>query len=172
MSSRADDRIHPEARKQIEVLVVESNPADTNLTEIAFKAAGLTSGFRSVSDGEDALAYVHKEGKYKNVATPDLIFLDLSLPKVSGLEVLKAIKSTPHLMHIPIVVASGSEDPEHIRAVYALNGNCFMRKPHDLTQFLRFVETCYDFWGSVVTLSPPPKGRPLELPLTHSANSL
>ena len=68
---------------------------------------------------------------------------------------LKAIKTTPHLMHIPIVVASGSENPDHVRAVYALNGNCFMRKPQDLTQFLRFVETCYEFWGSVVTLSPP-----------------
>jgi CheY-like chemotaxis protein len=120
-------------RKQIEILVVESDPADANLTEIAFKKAGLTSGFRSVSDGADALAYVHKQGKYANVATPDLIFLDLSLPKVSGLEVLKAIKSTPHLMHIPIVVASGSEDPEH----------------------MRFMEMCYEFWGSVVTLSPP-----------------
>ena len=73
-------------------------------------------------------------------------------------EVLKAIKSTPHLMHIPIVVASGSEDPAHIRAVYALNGNCFMRKPSDLTQFLRFVEMCYGFWGSV-TLSPAEKRR-------------
>lgn len=143
------------AKKQIEILVVESNPADTELTETAFKAAGLTSGFRFVSDGEDALAYVHKEGKYADVATPDLIFLDLSLPKVSGLEVLKAIKTTPHPMHIPIVVASGSEDPEHIRAVYALNGNCFMRKPSDLPQFLRFVEMCYEFWGSIVTLCPP-----------------
>ncbi len=143
------------ARKQIEILVVESNPADTRLTEVAFKAAGLTSGFRSVSSGEDALAYVHKEGKYADVTTPDLIFLDLSLPKVSGLDVLRAIKATPHLMHIPIVVASGSDDPEHVRAVYALNGNCFMRKPQDLTQFLRFIEMCYQFWGSVVTLCPP-----------------
>lgn len=146
-------------RKQIEILVVESNPSDTRLTETAFRAAGLTSGFRSVSDGEDALAYVHKQGKYAEVSTPDLIFLDLSLPKVSGLEVLRAIKTTPHLMHIPIVVASGSDDPEHVRAVYALNGNCFMRKPHDLTQFLRFIEMCYEFWGSVVTLSPPARPR-------------
>jgi CheY-like chemotaxis protein len=137
---------------------VESNPADTRLTEVAFKAAGLTSGFRSVTSGEDALAYVHHEGKYANAAVPDLIFLDLSLPKVSGLEVLKAIKTTPHLMHIPIVVASGSDDPEHVRAVYALNGNCFMRRPQDyLAQFLRFIEMCYGFWGSVVTLSPPPR---------------
>ena len=141
-------------RHQIEILVVESNPADTRLTEEAFRAAGLTSGFRSVSDGDDALAYVHKQGKYFNVPTPDVIFLDLSLPKVSGLEVLKAIKTTPHLMHIPIVVASGSDDPEHVREVYALNGNCFIRKPTDLTQFLKFVETCFEFWGNVVTLSP------------------
>lgn len=122
-------------RKQIEILVVESNPADTNLTEIAFKKAGLTSGFRSVSDGADALAYVHKQGKYANAATPDLIFLDLSLPNVSGLEVLKAIKTTPQLMHIPIVVASGSEDPEHVRAIYALNGHCFMRNRATLRNF-------------------------------------
>jgi two-component system, chemotaxis family, response regulator Rcp1 len=154
MSSLSFGHDLPAPRKQIEILVVESNPADVRLTELAFKSAGLTSGFRTVSDGEDALAYVHKKGNYVNVATPDLIFLDLSLPRVSGLDVLKAIKSTPHLMHIPIVVASGSDDPEHIRAVYALNGNCFMRKPDSLTQFLKFVETCYEFWGSVVTLSP------------------
>ena len=157
MSNTSDSRDVPVQRKQIEILVVESNAADTLLIETAFRAAGLTSGFRSVSDGEDALAYVHKQGRYANATTPDLIFLDLSLPRVSGLEVLQAIKSTPHLMHIPIVVASGSEDPEHVRAVYALNGNCFMRKPNDLTQFLRFVEMCYEFWGSVVTLSPPPR---------------
>jgi chemotaxis family two-component system response regulator Rcp1 len=155
MSSPSPRSDLPAARKQIEILVVESSPADTKLTEHAFRAAGLTSGFRSVTDGEDALNYVHKEGKYRDVPTPDVIFLDLSLPKISGLEVLKAVKSSPHLMHIPVVVASGSEDPEHVRAVYALNGNCFMRKPSDLTQFLKFVESCYEFWGSVVTLCPP-----------------
>ena len=153
MSTPSVKRVLP-SRKQIEILVVESNPADTFLTSEAFKAAGLTSGFTSVTCGEDALNYVHKQGEYANVTTPDVIFLDLSLPGVTGLEVLKAIKTTPHLMHIPVVVASGSEDPEHVRAVYALNGNCFMRKPDDLTQFLKFVETFYDFWGNVVTLSP------------------
>jgi hypothetical protein len=74
MSSPSPSRDLPTPRKQIEILVVESNPADTRLTEEAFRAAGLTSGFRSVSDGEDALAYVRKEGRYVNVATPDLIF--------------------------------------------------------------------------------------------------
>lgn len=138
----------------IEMLVVNSSASDMRLTIEAFKEAGLTSGLRCVTDGEDALMYVRGEGKYAGVPVPDIIFLDLSLPRVSGLEVLKAIKSTPSLMHIPIVVASGSDDPEVVRAVYALNGNCFIRKPSDLTQFLKFVESCYIFWGTVVTLSP------------------
>ena len=140
--------------KRIEILLVESNPTDTLLTIEAFKAAGLTSGLRSVTDGEDALMYVHRQGRYANVQIPDVVFLDLSQPRMSGLEVLKAIKSTPELMHIPIVVAAGSDDPDFVRAVYALNGNCFIRKPTDLVQFRRFVETCFEFWSSVVTLSP------------------
>jgi chemotaxis family two-component system response regulator Rcp1 len=143
------------SRKRIEILMVESNPADTFLTSEAFKAAGLTSRFTTVSNGDDALNYIHQRGVYANVTTPDVVFLDLSRPDVTGLEVLRAIKTTPHLMHIPVVVASGSEDPEHVRAIYALNGNCFMSKPNDLTQCLKFVETCFGFWGSVVTPNQP-----------------
>jgi CheY-like chemotaxis protein len=137
---------------------VNSDPADTRLIVEAFQEAGMTGGLRCVEDGEDALMYVRGEGKYASATTPDVIFLDLSLPKVTGLQVLKAIKSSPSLMHIPIVVASGSDDPEVVRAVYALNGNCFIRKPLDLPQFLKFVESCYAFWGSVVTLSPKAHG--------------
>ena len=135
-----------------EVLIVESNPADTLLTVEAFRVAGLTSGLHCVTDGDDALMYVRREGQYANVKVPDLIFLDLSQPRMSGLKVLRVIKSTPALMHIPIVVAAGSDDPEFVRAVYKLNGNCFMRKPGDLPEFARFIEACYEFWGSVVTL--------------------
>jgi CheY-like chemotaxis protein len=142
------------SRNQLEVLVVQSNPADTLLTVEAFKASGLTNGLHCATDGEDALQYVRREGQYSNVRIPDLIFLDLSQPRVSGLEVLKVIKSNPELMHIPIVVAAGSDDPKFVRAVYALNGNCFIRKPSELTEFIRFIETCYEFWGNVVTLSP------------------
>jgi two-component system, chemotaxis family, response regulator Rcp1 len=145
--------------KQVEILVVESNPADTMLTVAAFKAAGLTSGLRCVTEGEDALSYVRREGQYVDVPIPDLIFLDLSNPRISGLEVLRVLKATPELRHIPIVVAAGSDDPKFIRAVYHLNGNCFIRKPNELTQFLRFVETCFEFWGNVVTLSPKPGAR-------------
>jgi len=153
-SSRSDDSPTP---RQIEVLVVQSNPADTLVTVEAFHAAGLTTGLSCVEEGEDALSYVRGEGKYANVPTPDLIFLDLSQPRVSGLEVLKVIKSTPALMHIPIVVAAGSDDPKFVRAVYALNGNCFIRKPGELQEFVRFIESCYEFWSKVVTLSPQPQ---------------
>jgi two-component system response regulator len=99
--SRSDDLATP---RQIEVLVVQSNPDETMLTVEAFHVAGLTTGLNYVTEGEDALSYVRGEGKYAHAPTPDLIFLDLSQPRVSGLEVLKVIKSTPELMHIPIVV--------------------------------------------------------------------
>src|ERR1700694_6318744 len=143
--------------RQIEVLVVQSNPADTLLTVEAFHAAGLTTGLSCVTEGEDALSYVRGEGKYAHVPTPDLIFLDLSQPRVSGLEVLKVIKSTPELMHIPIVVAAGSDDPRFVRAVYELNGNWFIRKPGELHEFVRFIQSCYEFWSRVVTLNPRPQ---------------
>jgi two-component system, chemotaxis family, response regulator Rcp1 len=143
--------------RQLEVLVVQSNPVDTLLTMEAFKVAGLTSGLHCVTDGEDALMYVGREGKYAKQAIPDLIFLDLSQPRISGLGVLKILKSTPSLMHIPIVVAAGSDDPEFVRQVYALNGNCFMRKPEELAEFAKFIEACYEFWSRVVTL---PSHRP------------
>jgi chemotaxis family two-component system response regulator Rcp1 len=143
--------------RQLQVLVVQSNPVDTILTVEAFRVAGLTSGLHCVSDGEDALAYVRREGVYAREAIPDLIFLDLSQPRVSGLEVLKILKSTPSLMHIPIVVAAGSDEPDFVRKVYALNGNCFIRKPDELREFAKFIEACYEFWSSVVTL---PSHRP------------
>jgi CheY-like chemotaxis protein len=145
--------------RHFKILVVESNPADTMLTVAALKATGLTSGFRCVRDGEDALRYVRREGSYAKVPIPDLIFLDLSIPRISSLEVLKVIKTTPNLMHIPIVVAAGSSDPKFIRAVYRLNGNCFIRKPNELTEFVRFIETCFEFWGNVATLMPKPTRR-------------
>ncbi len=158
-TSLAEDVDKVTGPANFEVLVVQSNPVDSMLTVAAFKAAGLTTGLRCVTEGPDALAYVHKQGVYAHVPAPDLIFLDLSHPRVSGLEILKVIKSTQELMHIPIVVAAGSEDPKFIRAVYALNGNCFIRKPGELQEFVRFIETCYEFWSRVVTLSPKPESR-------------
>lgn len=155
--SRPDELEIAARPRDLEVLVVQSNPVDTLLTVEAFKSAGMTSGLRCVTDGKDALMYVRREGRYASVRIPDLIFLDLSQPNISGLEVLKVIKSTKELMHIPIVVAAGSDDPKFVRAVYELNGNCFIRKPGELKEFARFIESCYQFWGTVVTLCPKPK---------------
>ena len=147
--------------KQIEVLVVQSNPADTLLTIEALKAAGLTNGLRCVSEGKDALGYMLRKGPHSNVPIPDLIFLDLSQPRMASLEVLKIVRSTPALTHIPIVVAAGSDDPQFVRSVYALNGNCFIRKPDELEEFARFIDTWYQFWCGVVTLVPSrPKTAP------------
>jgi CheY-like chemotaxis protein len=137
--------------RQIEVLVVQSNPADTLLTAEAFHAAGLTTGLSCVMEGKDALSQVAREGEYAHVPTPDLIFLDLSQPRASGLEVLKVIKSTPELMHIPIVVAAGSDDPKFVRAVYALKRQLL----HSETWRAARIRSIH----RVVTLCPPPPKR-------------
>jgi two-component system response regulator len=134
------------------ILIVEGNPAEVLLISEAFKASGITTGLYVIADLDDALSYLRREGKYGNVTVPDLIFLDLSFRETEGLAVLREIKSTPALIHIPIVVAAGSDDPELVRSVYSLNGNAFIRKPNELGELLRFVKTCYQFWGSVVTL--------------------
>jgi CheY-like chemotaxis protein len=152
MAKTSDNGTHRK-RRRITVLLVQSNPADSLMTKEAFKAAGVKTGVHCVSDGDEVLSYVEGRGKYTHTPLPDLIFLDLSNPSASGLNILKVIKSTPDLMHIPIVVAAGSDDPKFIRSVYTLNGNCFIRKPGELGEFVRFIETCYYFWANIVTLS-------------------
>lgn len=137
----------------IEVLVVESNPADALLTMTAFHAAGLTNGIYCVREGQDAIMYLRREGPYVAARVPDLIFLDLSQPRMSALLALEVIKSTSALSHIPVVVAADTDDPAFVEAVYSLNANCFIRKPTELMQFLRCIESCYEYWVSVVTLS-------------------
>jgi len=145
----------------IEVLVVESNPADALRTMTAFRAAGLTNGIHCVRDGQDALNYLRREGPYTEARVPDLIFLDLPEPRVSALHALKLIKSTPALKHIPVVVAADAVDDKFVQAVYSMQGSGFIKKPVELMQFLRCIESCYEYWISVVTLDrkPRPAGR-------------
>ena len=144
----------PLSTKQIAILIVDGNPAEVLLIREAFKAAGITGGLYTITDLTEVLMYTRRQGKYADAPAPDLIFLDLSFREKDGLDILKEIKSTPSLVHIPIVVASGSDDPSLVRAAYDLNGNCFIRKPNELGELLRFIKTCYQFWGTVVTLSP------------------
>jgi chemotaxis family two-component system response regulator Rcp1 len=138
--------------QNLDILLVENDPAAARLTKEAFREAGLSEGVRSVPDGEEALAYLRREEKYADHPHPDVIFLDLHLPKMSGLEVLAEIKSNPRLVVTPVVVVSGSADPHEIREAYELHASCYVRKPDDLHNFLKFIRICYEFWGEVVTL--------------------
>ena len=141
-------------QQNLEILIIENDPAAARLTKEAFREAGLTSGVRSVPDGEEALAHLRREGQHANHPHPDMIFLDLHLPKKSGLEVLAELKANPRLKATPVVVISGSEDPQEVREAYELHASCYIRKPDDLHCFLQFIRVCFEFWGSVVTLPP------------------
>src|SRR3954470_18818130 len=149
----------PNTSSPLEVLIVENDPAASRLTQEAFRETGVTEGVRCVRDGDEALALLRGQGQYAGQPQPDIIFLDLHLPRKSGLEVLKEIKTTQRLQATPVVVVSGSDDPREVREAYELHASCYIRKPNDLHQFLRFVATCYEFWGTVVTLPPKPEAQ-------------
>ena len=138
------------SNRRLDILIVENDPATARLTKEAFREAGLTDAVISVPDGDDALTYLRREQPYAAHPRPDLIFLDLHLPKKSGLEVLAEIKSSPTLRVTPVVVVSGSANPDEIREAYELHASCYVRKPDDLDQFINFARTCYEFWGGPV----------------------
>ena len=146
-----------QSRPQLDILLVENDAGMAALTKIAFKEAGLHEGVTCVSDGEEALAFLRKEEHHKGHQHPDMIFLDLHLPKQSGLEVLEEIKANPNWSATPVVVVSGYSDAQEIRKAYELHASCYVRKPDDLDEFMRFAKVCYEFWGSVVTLAPSEK---------------
>jgi chemotaxis family two-component system response regulator Rcp1 len=146
--------------RQLDILIVENDPAMARLTKEAFKEAGLSEGVRSVAHGSEALAYLRREEEHADHRSPDIIFLDLHLPKESGLEILKIIKADPILVTTPVVVVSGSENPREVREAYELHASCYVRKPSDLHQFLYFIKICYEFWGKIVTLPPKAEGAP------------
>ena len=139
---------------RLDILLIENDAAAARLTKEAFQEAGLKETVHSVPDGDQALALLRREAPYDNHPVPDVIFLDLHLPKKSGIQVLAEIKQNPNLKIIPVVVVSGSENPNEIREAYELHANCYIRKPNDLHQFLKFIAICYQFWGAVVTLPP------------------
>jgi chemotaxis family two-component system response regulator Rcp1 len=140
-----------QASQRLAILLIENDPAMAKLTHIAFQEAGLHSGVIAVADGDEALEYL-RDRNHQQDDGPDLIFLDLHLPKKSGLEVLKEIKESPVWSVTPVVVVSGYSDPLEIRRAYELHASCYVRKPSDLEQFLRFAQVCYEFWGQVATL--------------------
>jgi two-component system, chemotaxis family, response regulator Rcp1 len=148
-SEGADGRL-----KQLRILLIENDPAAARLTKEAFKLNGLADSVTAVSDGEDALALLRREQQFAEHPRPDIIFLDLHLPRKSGLEVLKELKANPDLALTPVIVVSGSDDPQEVRRAYELHASCYVRKPDDLDELLQFVCTCYGFWADHVVLPP------------------
>jgi len=138
--------------RPIEILLVEDNPGDARLAWEAIKEARVTSIMRWVTDGVEALSYLRREGKYADARRPDLILLDLNLPRKDGREVLAEIKSDPLFKRIPVVVLTTSQADEDVLNAYHLNANCYISKPVDLGQFMRVISAIENFWLTVVRL--------------------
>ena len=135
-----------------EVLLVEDNPADIRLTREAMKEGHMLNHLHVVTDGEQALQFLTRQPPYEDAPRPDLVLLDLNLPKKSGREVLAEIKQDPDLMSIPIVVLTTSRADEDVASTYELRANCFITKPMDLDKFIHVVQQIESFWLSVVRL--------------------
>jgi len=136
----------------IEILLVEDNPGDVRLTQEVLKEGKVHNQLSVVENGVQALSFLKKENGYKDAPTPDLILLDLNMPKKDGREVLLDIKKDKDLKKIPVVVLTTSQAEEDILKVYDLNANCYVSKPVDLAQFIDVVKSIEDFWLSIVKL--------------------
>jgi chemotaxis family two-component system response regulator Rcp1 len=136
----------------IEILLVEDNPGDARLTREAFKEGRLLNNLTVVCDGVEALAYLRREGQYSNCPRPDLVLLDLNLPKKDGREVLSEIKTDDELKMIPVVVLTTSAAQEDVTRAYGSHANCYITKPVDLDQFLRVAHSIENFWLTLVRL--------------------
>ena len=140
----------------MQILLVEDNPADAFLTREALKQKEINNSDLSVViDGQEALAYLHKEGKYAGVRRPDLILLDLNLPKKDGRKVLAEIKEDPLLKQIPVVIFTSSAAPQDIMQAYALYANCYIIKPLDLDNFFQVIRNVIKFWSLTASLPSP-----------------
>lgn len=141
-----------ENTKPVNILLVEDNPGDVRLTEEVFREGKILNSLHTVEDGVEALAFLRQEGKYASKERPDIILLDLNLPKKDGREVLAEIKADPSLRRIPVVVLTTSKAEEDIIKSYDLYVNCYITKPVDLNQFILVVKSIEDFWFTVVKL--------------------
>jgi two-component system response regulator len=139
------------------VLVVDDNPADIVLAREALAGSSIHSEIADCADGEEALEFLHKRQKYVNAMRPDLVILDLKLPKKDGLSVLAAVKSDPDLKQIPVVIFSTSQLHQDIMRSYELGANCYVSKPGNLNDFFSAVKSIEEFWFGVVRL--PPQGE-------------
>ncbi len=136
----------------VEILLVEDNPGDVRLTQEVFKEAKILNHLNVVGDGVDAMAFLRREGGYADVVRPDIVLLDLNLPRKSGRDVLEEIKGDPALRNIPIVVLTTSRAEQDVLSAYEHHANCYITKPVGLEQFVEIVGSISQFWLSIVEL--------------------
>lgn len=139
-------------QRPIEILLVEDSPTDILMTTESFKQGKLANNMHVVTDGEAAMAFLHRKAPYENKPRPDLILLDLNLPRMDGREVLKEVKSDPDLRSIPVVVLTTSVNEEDVMKAYGLHANCYIAKPVSLQSFMQVVQSVQNFWFTVVLL--------------------
>ncbi len=142
------------AKQHYDILLVEDNPADIRITQEAFKEAGVGNNLRIVKDGVEALVYLRQEAPHHNAPRPDLILLDLNMPRLDGREVLAEIKNDGALRKIPVIILTTSEADEDILNSYNLHANCYIPKPIDLDEFIEVIRSIEDFWLTLVILPP------------------
>ncbi len=140
------------SNEPIEILLVEDNPADARLTVEAFKEGKVSNNLTIVEDGVEAMSYLRQEGYYAGTPRPDIILLDLNLPRKDGREVLAEIKADPDLRRIPAIILTTSRDDRDIIATYNLHANCYITKPVDLDEFMKAIRSIEDFWLTIVKL--------------------
>jgi len=144
-----DDEARP-----VEILLVEDNPGDVRLTREALREGKVRNHLHVVEDGVEAMAFLRHEGQYADAVRPDIVLLDLNLPRKSGREVLAEIKTDEDLMRIPVVILTTSKAEEDILKSYNSHANCYITKPVDLEQFIKVVQATENFWFTIVTLPP------------------
>ena len=138
--------------KCLQVLLVEDNEGDVRLIKEAFSEGKVDKNFTVARDGEDALNYLYGKGKYTERTRPDIILLDINLPKKNGFEVLEKIKSDPELKKIPVIMLSSSSSEDHIARSYDLSANCYVTKPVDFDEYTKAVKIIEDFWFQMAKL--------------------
>ena len=136
----------------IEILLIEDNEGDIVLTVEALKTTKIVNNLKVIEDGEKALAYLREEGEFKGRPVPDLILLDLNLPKIDGREILHIIKNNDKIKFIPIVILTTSKSEEDVLKSYLEHANCYITKPIDMEQFIKIVQSIGDFWFNIVKL--------------------
>lgn len=145
--------------KSIEILLVEDNPGDVDLAREALQNSKVRNTLHVVGDGEAAMAFLRQQDKYAGTPRPDLVLLDLNLPKKDGREVLAEVKADADLKRIPVVILTTSKAEEDILVSYNLHANCFITKPIDFNQFIKVVQAIEEFWFTIVKL-PPSGAKP------------